>query len=187
MPDSQYGILQILEEVSWGGLYKLATQGFVHIMVQLESPAAFATDTDGLGNLCCGGRGTMDQRSCGVEEDSKICGGCGGGVLDIGHQNIKVTVDSSTEWREGRCHVVVELGTGSSDALEGGVYGSTRNGCQDGERDVRDDGFGDDHGGENKDSVIGGWEIFGRVFSSHTEDREKNEDYSALLMRSTDK
>ena len=35
-------------------------------MVQLEIPADFSVEIDGIGNFCRGGRGTVDRRSCGV-------------------------------------------------------------------------------------------------------------------------
>ena len=51
LPGSQYGILQFLQEGDWGVCDDLVTQGFVHIVAQLESPAIFDVKTDGLGDL----------------------------------------------------------------------------------------------------------------------------------------
>ena len=47
-----------------------------------------------------------------------------------------MTVKSAIKWREDRSLVAVEIGMDGSDAPEGGVRGSVKNGCQGGEQGV---------------------------------------------------
>ena len=155
LPDSKYGMLKLLQEGAWGGCYELVEQGFVHIMLQLESPSIFSVETDGIVNFFRGVYATMNWRSFRVYGDSKSCGGCGGSILGSGHHNIKVNIQSSTKWHEDGCRVDVEISKGGQDALEGGFLGSVRDGCQGFEREVLYGGVGGGHSGNNKDAVIG--------------------------------
>ena len=96
-------------------------------------------------------------------------------------------MDSATDWYEDGCCIDVELGTGGLDDLEGGVHGFVINWCQGCEQEFISYGVGVGHGGNDEETVIRSWDILGRKFLSHTEDRGKGTDYSALLVRSTDK
>ena len=60
---------------------------------------------------------------------------------------------------------------GGWDALEGKVHGSVRNRCQGGEWEVRNDGVGENHGGDNEYAEIVSWDVFGWAFPSHMEDQ----------------
>ena len=104
-------------------------QEFFHIVVQLEIHAVLAMETDGFSNFLCGGRETMNWRSCGVDRDNKRCGGWSESILGSGNREREVTMDYATEWREGGCCVAVDLGASSKGALECGVRGSVINGC----------------------------------------------------------
>ena len=145
LTESQDGILQLLEEGSWYGCNELVPQGFVHIVVQLEIPAVFTVETDGISGFCRGGFGSVDRQSCEVDGEEKSYGGCGGSVLISGHCESEVTMESATKWHEDTCHIYVELGACGLGYLEGGVYGSVSNVCQGSEQEVRYDGFDDGH------------------------------------------
>ena len=40
----------------------------------------------------------MDQCSCGVDRDGRICGVCGGSIIVSGHHECEVTVESAIKW-----------------------------------------------------------------------------------------
>ena len=122
----------------------------------------------------------MDRHCCGVGGDEERCGGYSGSILGSDHHESEVTMDSANQWCEDGCRDAVDIGIAGLDALEGGVHGYLRNGCQVGEKEVRDNGVGGSHGGNNENTAIGSWDVFRQAFLSHTEDRGKRKKFSSV-------